>query len=169
MSPTVANRQHVVNRKGAPTSRTPAGDAFSEFVVQVFRLNGLLGASGDALAEPAGQSSARWRVLASIEAAPSTVARIARSWGLARQGVQRVADALATEGFAEYKDNPSHRRAQLLRLTSRGRAALHTIQAAQRSWADALGADIGEPDLRRLNALMSRVLGAVSSRRPRGA
>ena len=43
-------------------SRTLAGDALSELVVHVFRLNGLLVSSGDALAQPAGQTSARWRV-----------------------------------------------------------------------------------------------------------
>ena len=56
-------------------------------------------ASG-ALAEPAGQTSARWRVLATVEDGPSTVAQVARSWGLARQSVQRVADVLVKEGQA---------------------------------------------------------------------
>jgi DNA-binding MarR family transcriptional regulator len=76
-------------------------------VVQVFRLNGLLAEVGDALARPAGQSSARWQVLASIEEAPAPVAQIARVLGLARQSVQRVADLLAEEGLASYEDNPT--------------------------------------------------------------
>ena len=144
------------------------GDALSELVVHVFRLNGLLLSTGDSLAQPAGQTSARWRVLATVEDGPSTIAQIARSWGLARQSVQRVADVLVEERYCHYEENPGHRRAQLLRITPRGRRALRTIQAAQRAWADALGADIGEADLRKANAVLARAIRAVASQRPGG-
>jgi DNA-binding MarR family transcriptional regulator len=133
--------------------------------VQVLRLHGLI-AAGDALAKPAGQTSARWQVLAAVEDAAATVAQIARTFGLARQSVQRVADRLAQEGLAVYAPNPGHRRAKLLRLTARGRAALRTIQAAQRGWADALGAETGEADLRQASAVLDRVRRAVMRRRP---
>jgi DNA-binding MarR family transcriptional regulator len=62
---------------------------------------------GDAVARPVGQTSARWRVLAAVEEAPATVSQIARAWGLARQSVQRVADALVGEGWAAYEENPA--------------------------------------------------------------
>ena len=78
--------------------------------MDVFRLNGLLIAVGDAMAEPSGQTSARWRVLAAIGEAPLTVAQIARAWWLTRQSVQRVADVLVKDGLAAYEANPSHRR-----------------------------------------------------------
>jgi DNA-binding MarR family transcriptional regulator len=169
MGATLSKRQYAVKPESAPRARTPAGDALSDLVVKVFRLGGLLSAAGDALAEPAGQTSARWRVLASIEDGPTTVAQIARGWGYARQSVQRVADLLVKEGFAAYEENPGHRRAQLLRLTPRGRAALRTIQAAQRSWADALGAELGEADLRRASAVLDRLIQAVATRPARGA
>src|SRR5689334_25418410 len=100
--------------------------------IQVLRLAGVLAAAGDALAQPAGQTSARWQVLAGAEHAPSTVAQVARRLGLARQSVQRVADLLEREGLAAYEDNPEDQRAQLLRLTPRGRSALAAIQKAQR-------------------------------------
>jgi DNA-binding MarR family transcriptional regulator len=96
-------------------------------------------------------------VLAAVEEAPSTVSQIARLWGLARQSVQRVADVLVEEGWAAYEENPVHRRARLLRLTGRGRRALRQIQGAQRSWADELGGEIGEADLRRATAILTRI------------
>lgn len=161
-------RQDAVNTKRRGRSRTPAGDALSELVVQVFRLDGLLAATGDALAEPAGQTSARWRVLATVEDGPSTVAQVARSWGLARQSVQRVADVLVDERYCSYEENPGHRRAQLLQITPRGSRALHTIQAAQRAWADELGTAIGEADLRKANIILSRAIEVISARQPRG-
>ena len=146
--------------------RTPAGDAFSMLVIRIFQLNGRLGAAGDALAKPAGQSTARWQVLASIQGQPRTVADIARALELARQSVQRTADLLADEGLAAYEDNPGHRRAKLLRLTPAGESTLATIQAEQRVWADRLGAKVGKADLERAAAILDRVSAALGARRP---
>src|SRR4051812_18002732 len=85
---------------------TESGAALTEIVLEVFRLNGALLAAADVLAEPAGLTASRWQVLAAIADAPRTVAEISRRMGLTRQGVQRLADILAREGFAEYADNP---------------------------------------------------------------
>jgi len=165
---TVASRQHAVNKRDASAAiRTAAGDAFSMLAILVIRLHGLVTAEGDALARPAGQTSARWQVLAGAEDGPTTVATIARRLGLARQSVQRVADVLETEGLVAYEDNPHHRRAKLLTLTERGRETLAAIQAAQRTWANALGREIGEADLRRANAVLERALHTLAKRRGR--
>jgi DNA-binding MarR family transcriptional regulator len=138
--------------------RTPAGDALSVVVIQVFQLNGLLTAIGDGLAKPAGQTTARWQVLAAAERGPMTVAGIARALRLARQSVQRVADLLVAEGLASFDDNPAHRRAKLLSLTPSGLAALRTIQAAQRVWADEVGAAVGEANLRAASDVLDRLM-----------
>ena len=148
-------------------TRTPAGDAFSRLVIQVFRLNGVLTAAGDEMARPAGQTSARWQVLAAADHAPMTVAQIARALNLARQSVQRVADLLVGDGLAAYVVNPGHRRAKLVALTPAGRKALRTIQAAQRVWADAIGAQVGESELTRANTTLDKALRALASERRR--
>ena len=145
--------------------RSSAGDALSALAVQVLRLSGILVDSGDRLAGPMGQTSARWRVLAAVEEEPATVATIARALGQARQSVQRVADLLAESRLAVYRDNPDDRRAMLLELTARGRSTLRAIQEAQRGWADALGAEIGERDLRAASSILARVTDAVARRR----
>jgi DNA-binding MarR family transcriptional regulator len=165
---TVPDRQHAVNSSGSdpaaePAPRTPAGDAFSGLVIRVFRLSGTLADEGDALARPAGQTTARWQVLAAIEDEPRSVADIARALGLARQSVQRVADALESGGFVRYEDNPRHRRARHVVPTGAGRDALRRIQAEQRPWADAIGSRVGSRDLERLNALLDRVAVAVDA------
>jgi len=133
----------------------------SRLTVLVFRLNGMLTAAGDALAQPHGQTTARWRVLAAVEHTPMTVAQIARAWSLARQSVQRVADLLERDGLVSYEANPAHRRASLLRLTPEGRSTLRRIQAAQREWADAVGREIGIDDLTTANRILARVLDAL--------
>jgi len=164
----VPDRQYPVNEtEPHPSARTPAGDAFSGLVVRLFRLNGLVAAEGDALARPAGQTTARWQVLAAVEETPSTVAQIARMLGLARQSVQRVADVLEEAGLVRYDDNPRHRRARLVALTTPGRATLAMIQSAQRPWANAHGAAVGERDLRQINALLDKVVNQLSQRRDR--
>lgn len=163
MTKSLRYRQDPVNSATGSPARTAAGDAFSALVVLVFRLDGALTSAGDALARPAGHSTPRWRVLAAVEDGARTVSQVARGWGLARQSVQKVADDLVRERWAAYEENPGHRRAQLLRLTPRGRRALRRIQAAQRSWADALGSEIGEADLWKAAEVLGRVLEAVRS------
>src|SRR6476660_628987 len=99
-------RQDAVNRgEDGAVGRTAAGEAFSGLVIRVLRLNGLLTAAGDALARPAGQTSARWQVLAMVERGAYTVAETARTLGLARQSVQRVADLLEADGLIAFNDN----------------------------------------------------------------
>jgi DNA-binding MarR family transcriptional regulator len=168
MKPTVAVRQHVVNAEAGPPSRTPAGDAFTTFLGQVIGLTRRFTTIGEALAKPAGQTLARWLVLEAIQDKPATVAQVARTLHLARQGVQRLADLLVRDGLAAYEDNPAHRRAKLLRITPQGRTALRAIQIAQVAWADTLGARIGEAELRQASLLLDRVLQAVGSHAPDG-
>src|SRR4029079_18894894 len=160
---TVPTRQDTVNHvDDRGSSRTPAGDALSALWVRVFLLDGLFSAVGDALAKPAGQTSARWQVLAALEADTATVAQIARRLRLARQSVQRVADLLERDGLAAFVDNPRHRRAKLLELTGAGRHKLDAIPREQRAWADALGAEIGIDDLLRACATLDRVIEAIA-------
>jgi DNA-binding MarR family transcriptional regulator len=155
----VPKRQHAVN--DAPPTRTPAGDALTALILKVVWLSSLFTTAGEALAKPAGQTLARWLVLEEIQHAPASVAQVARRMGLARQSVQRLADLLVEGGFAVYEDNPAHRRAKLVRMTPEGRAALDEIQAAQRAWADALGAELGEADLRQASTVLDRVIRAI--------
>ncbi len=112
------------------------GGAFTELILEVFRLNGLLLEAGDRLTHPVGLSSARWQVLGVVEHQPTPVAHAARIMGLTRQSVQQTADALASDGFITYTDNPHHRRAKLMTITPKGRKALDYIQQCQIDWAN---------------------------------
>ncbi|MBY5409912.1 MarR family transcriptional regulator [Rhizobium leguminosarum] len=137
------------------------GDAFSAFAITALRLAGHLTAAGDRLAKPAGQTSARWQVLAAARRGGMSVAQIARALGLARQGVQRLADVLESEGLIAYSDNPQHQRAKLVRLTAEGAARLGIIDVAQAGWADELGAAFTSAELDATRAVMARVMGML--------
>ncbi|GAB3158594.1 MarR family transcriptional regulator [Micromonospora sonneratiae] len=127
---------------------TPSGSALSELVIEVFRANGLLLAAGDDLARPVGLTSARWQVLGVIDHEPSTVSEVARVMGLTRQSVQQTADALARDGLITFEDNPRHRRAKLITLTARGRAALDYVEQRQAEWANRLADRVTLDELR---------------------
>ncbi|PDT51680.1 MULTISPECIES: MarR family transcriptional regulator [Sinorhizobium] len=146
-------------------SRTPSGDAFAEFAISVLRLAGHLTSEGDRLAQPSGQTSARWQVLAAARHSTLSVAEAARALGLARQGVQRIADILEAEGLLAYRQNPAHQRAKLMTLTPGGEAALAEITARQAVWANALGAEIGEERLRQATALIAELAALLGERR----
>ena len=157
MSKTIEKRQDAV--KLPP--RKPAGAAFDAVLGKVIELQRLFTTTGEALATPAGQTLARWLVLAQCAEESSSVADIARRLHLARQSVQRVADLLEAEGLCTYEANPRHRRAKLLALTDTGRATLAVIERAQVAWSNELGAAIGEPLLRQANEALAALLEVV--------
>ncbi len=150
-------------------SRTPEGDALTALVLPAFELNGEFLAAAEMITRPHALTPARWQVLGATLDDPLPVAEIARrvGLGLARQSVQRVADALVDEGWATWNDNPAHRRSRLLSPTDEGRAAVRELATEQHAWADAVGDRVGRDDLQTLGRLIRRVIDA--SREARGA
>ncbi len=120
------------------TARTPAADALTELILEVFRVNGDLLAAGDEITRDYNQTSARWQVLGALRHGPDTVAGVAREMGLARQSVQRTADILEAHGLVEFAPNPAHRRAKLVQLTTHGREVLTGISRRQVAWTNDL-------------------------------
>ena len=120
--------------------RTPAGDALTDLVLDLFRLNNLLLTGGDRLVAGLGLTSARWQILGAIVAAerPQPVAWLARDLGANRQNVQRIVNDLEKEGLVAFEPNPHHRRAQLVVLTDKGRQAFDAAMRLQGPWIDNL-------------------------------
>lgn len=143
--------------------RSAAGDALTELVMRVFRLNGRFLEVAETLARPSGLSPARWQVLGAVLRQPLTVSEAARAMGLTRQSVQRLADALVEDGMAEYVPNPAHRRAKLLRATERGWAAIAVIRPRQYAWADHLSAEAGEEALRSTVETLDRLIAKMEA------
>ena len=147
--------------------RTPAGDALTALVLPAFELNGEFLAAAETMTRPVGLTPAWWQVLGATLDEPLTVAEIARrvGLGLARQSVQRVADLLVERGWATFRDNPAHRRAKLLEPTAEGRATVDRLTEAQHTWADAVGAVVGEDELRRTLESVRRIIEASRAHR----
>jgi DNA-binding MarR family transcriptional regulator len=143
------------------SDRTPAGDALTELVLKTFRLNGLFLQVAESIARPVGLTAAWWQVLGAVLEGPLTVAGIAREMGLARQSVQRIADLLAERGLTEYRPNPAHRRAGLVAPTAAGWAAIEALGAAQHTWANRVGDEVGEEELRQALTVVDKVIAAL--------
>ncbi len=141
-------------------SHTPSGAAFTELLLEVFKLNGLLLTEGDKLTKPFGLTSARWKVLGAIAETnqPLTVPQIGRRMGLTRQNVQRLVDAMADEGSVEYQENQDHKRAKLICITKKGQQQLTAIMQKQFPWANRCAKGVKQSDLKQaLNVLRTLV------------
>ncbi len=131
-------------------------------VLDVFKLNGYFIKAADCLTKGSELTSARWQVLGTVLHEQHTVAAIARSMGLARQSVQRIADVLVIEGLAEFLPNPAHRRAKLLSCTEKGLNTLKKIRPKVVAWAKRVNDLIGEDELndaeKAINNLLSKLM-----------
>ena len=116
-------------------SKRKPDDTWTKFALSIFNLNGLIVHAGEHISQSVGQSSARWQVLGSVFE-PQTVAQIARRLGLARQGVQRVANVLEKEGLVVSKDHPTDRRTKLIELSPQGLEVLSQIFSRQMEWSE---------------------------------
>jgi DNA-binding MarR family transcriptional regulator len=128
---------------------TAAGEAATEFILEVFRLNGRLLVTGDRLVAPLGLTSARWQVLGAITLAeqPQPVAWLARSMGLNRQGVQRLVNEMIDDGLVETQLNPHHRRAHHVVLTKRGRETYERAARLQAPWVADLAKGLSRDEI----------------------
>jgi DNA-binding MarR family transcriptional regulator len=120
--------------------RTPAGEALSSLMLDLFRVNSLLLTAGDRLVAPLGLTSARWQTLGAIVLAerPQPVAWLARDLGANRQNVQRIVNDLQRDGLVAFETNPHHRRAQLVVLTDKGRETFDAAMRLQAPWINGL-------------------------------
>lgn len=122
----------------------------TRLLIEAAHLNDRLTSAGDALVADLGLTSARWQVLGAVvtKGGPCTVSDLARSMGLTRQSVQRVANDLERLGFLRMIDNPAHARARLLDLTTNGERAYADATQRRQPWAETLAAGLTEDEVR---------------------
>lgn len=139
--------------------RTPAGEAVSSLVLDLFRVNGLLLTAGDRLVAELGLTSARWQILGAIVAAerPQPVAWLARDLGANRQNVQRIVNDLHEQGLVAFESNPHHRRAQLVVLTDKGRQTYDAAMRLQAPWVNSISAGVSVKDIQTVHRVIAKL------------
>lgn len=138
-------------------------ELLSRAAVTVFRLNGQFLSVADELARPGGLTAAWWQVLGAVTRESLPVAGIARTMGITRQSVQRIADLLVGRGLAEYAENPAHRRAKLLRATEAGREAVSRIGPPHAEFAAGLAGEVGVEELVETVGVLERLSEALDT------
>jgi len=136
---------------------SPAGDALTELILNLFRLNNLLLTAGDRLVEGLGLTSARWQVLGAIAYADRAqpVAWLARDMGANRQNVQRIINDLNEAGLVAFQTNPHHRRAQLVVLTDKGRQTFDAAMRLQGPWVNGLVQGLAVKDIKTAHGVLT--------------
>jgi DNA-binding MarR family transcriptional regulator len=122
-------------------------ELLSTAALTAFKLNGQFLELAESLAKPVGLTATWWQVLGAVLQTPLPVASIAREMGITRQAVQRTADVLVERGLAEYRDNPAHRRAKLVAVTSAGLDAVRAINPEHAKQAKRLSSVLGQAEL----------------------
>lgn len=150
------------------SQRTPAGDALTDLMLDLFRLNSLLLTAGDRLVARLGLTSARWQILGAIVHAERSqpVAWLARDLGANRQNVQRIVNDLHAEGLVAFEANPHHRRAQLVVLTEKGRRAFDAAMALQAPWVNGLSEGLAIKDLQTVHRVVTALRNKLESNDP---
>ena len=123
-------------------------EALAGLALTVFRLNGQFLSLAEEIARPVGLTAAWWQVLGAVLNTPLTVSGIARTMGITRQSVLRIADRLVEDGLAEYRSNPAHKTARLLAPTDEGYDAVRRLDAPHADAAALLAAQLPLDELR---------------------
>jgi DNA-binding MarR family transcriptional regulator len=145
--------------------RTPAGDALTSLILDLFRLSSLLLTAGDRLVARLGLTSARWQILGAIVAAerPQPVAWLARDLGANRQNVQRIINDLQKDGLVAFEANPHHRRAQLVVLTDKGSQTFDAAMRLQHPWVNGLADGLSNKDIETARRIMTALRGKLEN------
>ena len=140
------------------------GSVFENLMQECFKLNHSLIEVAQELTEDLGVTGAQWGVLGALgrDDAPRTIAEAARRMGLARQSVQRVADALVEHGLVKYLPNSADRRTKLAEVTDSGRVLLAELEARQLAWANRTAGDLSHANIEEAMRLVKQIRERIS-------
>jgi len=135
-------------------------------IADVYELAGAFRRRGEEIARDVGQTQARWQVLSAASDVARTVPQLARTLGVSRQNVQRIANALVRDRLARFVDNPDHRSSPHLVLSDEGRRILAGLTRAASSRNRALATRLKGVDLAALRQDLHQIRVAFDSTFP---
>ncbi len=77
--------------------------------------------------------------------------------GQSRQAVQTIVNILSEAGFIGLEDNPDHKRAKLVVLSSEGKGIYQDMMDIQTPWAEQCAGEIPLEDLKTTLATMKKI------------
>ena len=118
-----------------------------------------LASASDAVTAPLGLTAAERAVLEYlVRDGAATIPDIARAKSVSRQHIQKLADGLVGKGHAVYRDNPAHKRSQLLEVNEQGAELFRVIVRSEGAVLRKIASVLDDQDL-------DRAIGAVRALR----
>lgn len=135
------------------------GEMFTQLTLAIFKLSGMLNNEGDELTKEFGLTSSRWKILGAAEMSETqlTVPQIARTMGQSRQAVQRLVDIMTKDGLLKLVDNPNHKRAKYVELTSETKKVFYQLFEKQIPWAEQCSKDLTHEELETTLKVINRI------------
>ncbi len=105
----------------------------------------------------------RFDVLAQLDRAAEglTMGELSRRLMVTNGNVTGLIDRLVGEGLVERRPAPGDRRAQIARLSPRGKRAFDAMTPAHHGWIEDLFAGLGREEITQLHALLGRLKGGL--------
>jgi len=119
-----------------------------DFVVEAARAFGIIQEAGKKIGAVSETGKRIWALLRILKLyGPQTVPQIAKMRSVSRQYIQRLANDIVDEGYAEYSKNPGHKRSQFLKITPKGEELYSEVYDAMRENVDPVAPKFNEEDL----------------------
>ena len=142
-------------------------ETVQNLVLKIFRLDDVLKKLANQITAPNKQTGARWQVMNALDDGPKTVAEIARVKNVARQSIQRLAEARLKMGLRVPFQIPHINVIRCSSWTAKGRKALLDIQKSRNKWLAEITKSIdssqGEQALRFLDEFEKAVVKTLKS------
>src|SRR5215470_911670 len=135
-------------------------------IADIYELAGAFRHRGEEIARDVGQTQARWQVLSAASDVAKTVPQLARTLGVSRQNVQRIANALVRERLTRFVHNPDHRSSPHVVLSREGRETLASLTRAARSRHRSLAAKLKGIDLAALRRDLRQIRASLDTKFP---
>ena len=154
----------VRQQKARAQTASSKGEAIADLMLEVAQFFFRIRAVGQRTGLITGWGGGAFGFLRSLALlGPLTVPQIARMRPTSRQRMQRLADELAAEGLVEFIDNPKHQRSKLVRLTRKGDARYHELNARFLAIASTMGVGLSEADILRTTEIVRRLSDDVNA------
>ncbi|MBV1916074.1 MAG: MarR family transcriptional regulator [Pseudomonadales bacterium] len=134
------------------------GESIHALVVELTFTFFKLRSSGDSQYQKYGLSSGRMALMRSLfTGGPQTVSAIAASRPVARQGIQRMVNAMLKDDLLVLTDNPRHKRARLVELSATGSALYQQVLQEEIEFMNRLSEGLSLDSIEQCRALLEQV------------
>lgn len=130
-----------------------------DFVVEASRAFGIIQEAGKKIGAVSETGKRIWALLRILKlCGPKTVPQIAKMRSVSRQYIQRLANDIVEEGYAEYSNNPGHKRSQFLVITPKGEKLFNEVNDAMKKHIEYSAPKFDDSDLLAADRVLKQLI-----------